>query len=140
MRDVFSTELRQALRVFHRSPGFVASILLTLAVGIGGTTAIFSLVNGLLIRPIPGVDGQDRILSVQASEFGGAFGVSSYVDYLDFVERGRSFESMTAFKPRQVDAVGGGSTDGIRLPLTPLSNEHHDRLRAAVRAAEVVAA
>lgn len=113
MKDVISVELRQALRVFRRSPEFVAAVVLTLAVGIGGATAIFSLVNGLLLRPIPGVDAPARLAAVRTSEFGGAFGVSSYMDFLDFRERSRSFENMTAFKPRKADA----SADGTSQPL-----------------------
>lgn len=104
MRDVFLVELRQALRVFRRSPGFVAAVLLTLSIGIGGTTSIFSLVNGLLLRPLPGIQEANRLVAVRSGRAGGALGVASYMDFLDFKERSRSFESLAAFKPRQVDA------------------------------------
>ena len=98
MRDFFAVELRQALRVFRRSPGFVSAVVVTLAVGIGGSTAIFSLINGLLLRPLPGIETPSRIGAVRTSEYGGGFGVSAYMDFLDFAERSRSFESLTAYK------------------------------------------
>ena len=65
MRDVLFVELRQALRVFRRSPAFVSAVVLTLAIGIGGSTAIFSLVNGLLLRPIPGIANPARLAAVR---------------------------------------------------------------------------
>ena len=121
MRDLFSLELRQALRVFRLSPGFVAAVVLTLALGIGGATAIFSLVNGLLLRPIPGVDAPARLAAVRTSDFGGAFGVSSYMDFLDFRERSRSFESIAAFKPRQADASANGTTQPLGVTMVTSS-------------------
>ena len=104
MYDAFRVELRQAVRVFWTNPGFVAAVLVTLAVGIGGATTIFSMVNGLLLRPIPGVEEPDRLAAVRTSEFGGSFGVSSYMDYEDFAERSRAFSGLAAHKPRRVDA------------------------------------
>lgn len=121
MTDVFFVEIRQALRVFRRNPGFVCAVLLTLAVGIGGTTSIFSLVNGLLLRPIPGIEAPDRLVAVRASQFGGAFGVSSYMDFLDLAERTRSLEGLAAFKPRRVDAATVGSTEPLGATMVTSS-------------------
>ena len=126
MRDVFFVELRQALRVFRRSPGFVTAVLLTLAIGIGGTTAIFSLVNGLLLRPMPGIENPSRLAAVRTSRFEGALGVSSYMDFLDFRERTRSFESLAAFKPRMVDASATGTTEP--LGATMVTSSYFDLL------------
>ena len=113
MSDWVRVELRQAFRVFRRSPGFVATVVATLAVGIGGTTAIFALVNGLLLRPVPGVMDPHQLAAVQASQGGGAFGVSSFADYEDFAERTRSLSSVAAFKYRTVDADAGAATEPI---------------------------
>ena len=121
MRDVLFVELRQALRVFRRSPAFVSAVVLTLAVGIGGSTAIFSLVNGLLLRPIRGIAHPERLAVVQTNRNGGAFGVSAYMDFLDFRERSRSFESFAAFKPRQVDASADGTTEPIGVAMVTSS-------------------
>jgi predicted permease len=71
-----------------RSPGFTLVAVVSLALGIGINTAIFSLVNALLIRPVPVIRGQNDIAWLRAP--------SSYPDYLDYREQARSFEGMTA--------------------------------------------
>ena len=111
--DVFFLEFRQALRVFRRSPGFVAAAVLTLATGIAGITVIFSLVNGLLLSPIPGIEDSGSVVAIQSSQGGGSFGVSTYLDLLDFDERAQGLVGVAAFKPRTVEA----GTDGNTQPL-----------------------
>lgn len=113
MGDLLRVELGQALRVFRRSPGFVVAVVATLAVGIGGTTTIFSLINGLLLRPMPGIVDAHHLVVLEASEGGGAFGVSSFADYQDLAERSRSLSALAAFKPRSVDADAGKSTESF---------------------------
>lgn len=121
MGDLFRVELGQALRVFRRSPGFVVAVVATLAVGIGGTTTIFSLINGLLLRPVPGIVDAHHLVVLEASEGGGAFGVSSYADFLDLAERSRSLNALAAFKPRSVDADAGGSAESLQALMVTSS-------------------
>lgn len=121
MGDWVRVEFRQAFRVFRRSPGFVATVVATLAVGIGGTTAIFALINGLLLRPVPGVQDTHQLVAIEASEGGGAYGVSSFSDYRDFAERTRSLSSIAAFKFRNVDADAGAATEPIGALLVTSS-------------------
>jgi predicted small secreted protein len=59
-------DLRDSLRIFTRQPGFAAVIVLTLALGIGATTAIFSLIYGILLRPFPFRES-DRLVRVQST-------------------------------------------------------------------------
>jgi len=56
-------DLTFALRQFRRSPGFAITVILTLALGIGSTTAIFSMVDGILLRPLPFPDA-DRLVAI----------------------------------------------------------------------------
>src|SRR5689334_6395985 len=64
----FSQDLGFAVRQFKRSPGFVITAALTLALGIGATTAIFSLVDGILLRPLP-FPHSDRLVAIDTLEF-----------------------------------------------------------------------
>lgn len=117
MRGVFGMDLRQSFRVFRRSPGYAAAVTFSLAVGIGGATAIFMLVNGLLIRPLPGLTDQHRLVAVQTSDYGGGFGVSSYMDFVDFQAESSTMASLAAFKPRVADVSAGVIPEAVNAAL-----------------------
>ena len=91
------TDFRYAFRLLLKTPGFSIAAVLTLALAIGGNTAIFSLVNATLLRPLPYAD-PDRIVELwgtverQVVERRGA----SWPDYLDWKARNRSFERIAA--------------------------------------------
>ena len=81
-------DLRYGFRGLRKSPGFTLVAVVSLALGIGINTAIFSLVNALLIRPVPVVRDQGRIVWLRAP--------SSYPDYLDYREQAQGFDRMAA--------------------------------------------
>lgn len=91
-------DVRLALRVLRRSPGFVTVSLLSLALGIGINVAIFSFVDSLFLRPVPGVPDPGRLVSVQhRSRTTGGFTGASYPDFQFYRRHARSFSGILAF-------------------------------------------
>ena len=99
------SDIRYALRRLRRNPGFTAVIVLTLGLGVGGTTAIFSAVNPILFEPLPYPE-PDRVASLweisnQGERVEGTFGM-----YQALAERNRSFESLAAYRIWQPTLTG----------------------------------
>ena len=92
-------DLKFALRQLLKEPGFTAVAVLTLALGIGANTAIFSVVNAVLLRPLPypEADGLVRIASVNPS-LGLIDSRSSSLNVLDWQRQSTLFESIAAFQ------------------------------------------
>src|ERR1700741_5102525 len=88
-------DLRYGLRMMRKSPGFTAVALVVLALGIGGNTAIFSVVNGVLLQPLP-YPRADQLVSIRSAEPSRGIPpvVASYADYLDWKQQAHSFSNM----------------------------------------------
>src|SRR5579884_1634334 len=104
-------DLRYALRQLRKSPGFAAVAVITLALGIGANTAIFSVVNGVLLRPLAMKDPARlvRIWHVPPqTSFPGitTFSVSP-ANFLDWQKQNRAFESMAIYGYRSFTLTGG---------------------------------
>jgi putative ABC transport system permease protein len=106
-------DIRTAFRSLRRTPGFSAVAVLTLAIGIGGTTAIFSVVDGILLRPLPYPDSHAIVSVSRSSANGGAGGAFSSADYLDYKRDSRTFAALAGYRQAIVDLTGTG--DPIRL-------------------------
>lgn len=90
-------DLKFALRWLRRSPGFAAVAILSLGLGIGANTAMFSLVDAVLLRPIP-VEDPDSLVDVFTnSNDGDEYATSSYPDFLDVKAQNTVFSEMTAY-------------------------------------------
>jgi putative ABC transport system permease protein len=102
-------DLRYGLRMLARSPGFTATAALTLALGIGANTAIFSVVNAVLLRPLPFPQSERimRVVSVRTRDIAADDNVS-YPDFLDWRAQNHVFEEMAVFRTDSTTLTGQG--------------------------------
>jgi putative ABC transport system permease protein len=108
-------DLRFATRVLWKSPGFSAVALLALVLGIGANTAIFSVVNAVLLRPMPFVD-PGRLVSIrESSPQGQKDNVANPQNVSDWQKRNHSFDKIAAYFPYELtfDLTGGGSPEEV---------------------------
>jgi predicted permease len=117
-------DVRFGLRTLARNPGFTLVAVLTLALGIGANTAIFSVVDGVLLRPIP-LDHADRLMVVWETDrdSGTTREPSSVPDYLDFQELSRTFEQLAAFAGAEVNLTPAQG-EPTRLAALAVSHEY----------------
>ena len=115
--DTFLRDVRYGLRSLRRNPAFTIAAVATLAIGIGGNTAVFSLVNAILLRPPAQVRAPGELVSVYTSDFSGPpYGTSSYPDVDEF--RGQAvFSGVTAFAPRPVGVGEGDELERAGMEL-----------------------
>jgi predicted permease len=102
-------DLRYALRMLRKNPGFTVAALITLALGIAANTTIFSWINATLLNPIPGVSRPSEMVAVEM----GRAGSFSYPDFLDLRDRGKSFAGLTAFAFAPASLTGDGKPERI---------------------------
>jgi hypothetical protein len=104
---VGTQELRFALRMLGRTPGFTAIAVITLALGIGSATSVFCVADGVLLRPLP-YPGADRLVSIYSTdpEEGNREPLSG-PDFLDIQTAGVSLEDVAAYRRLDFTIVGG---------------------------------
>ena len=108
-------DVRYAVRLLLRHPGFTAIALLTFAVGIGVNTAVFSVFNGVLLRPLPYPDA-DRItmMWLDNQRQGIKEDIGSYPNYRDWREQSASFEHVAAYNAPNFTMTGSDEPERIR--------------------------
>jgi predicted permease len=123
-------DLRFGLRMLMKRPGLTALTLITLALGIGANTAVFTVVNGVLLRPMP-FPQADRLFLVSLTPRGGPFewqpGVSDS-DYLAFRDQDRVFANVASFT-RGTKANLTGAGDPVQIPVAYVTAEFFATLR-----------
>ena len=112
--DTLAQDIRYGLRQLRRSPGFTTIAILTLALGIGANAAIFSVINAVLLRPLP-YPHADRIVflsevSRQVPEMS-----ISMADFDDWRARQTAFESMVAYQPQDTTLTGHGAPQRLQM-------------------------
>jgi len=112
--DTLLQDIRYALRTLRQSPGFTAIAVLTLALGIGANTTIFSVVNGLVIRPLPFTDA-GRVDVVYRTDPKRAFdrGSLSYADLLDLRTQSSSFTALGAYGEENYNLSTGDEAEYV---------------------------
>jgi predicted permease len=104
--DTLLTDLRLSVRTLRQKPGFAAVVVLTLGMGIGAVTAIFSVVRPVLFEPLAYPD-PDRLLSIDSRAEDGTLVPSTYGTYLELSRRSRGFGALAVLKPWQPTLTGG---------------------------------
>jgi predicted permease len=113
--DTFLQDLRYAARRLVRAPGFTMVAVATLALGIGANTALFTLADSILSRPLPGVNGSDRLAWVTPiSTRGGHPLHMSYPAFLAFREQSAVFSDLVAMNDAQFSIASGDTPERVR--------------------------
>ena len=112
-------DVRFALRQLRKSPGFTAIAVLTLALGIGASTAIFSVVNGVLLRPLPYHD-PNRIMAIFELTNKGVWNTLADPNFDDFHAQNHSFEAIAKYSSDMTSVAGGSQpTRSMVAGVTP---------------------
>ncbi len=108
----FWQDIRYGLRVLLKNPGFTAIAVLTLALGIGANTALFSVVNGVLLNPLP-FPNPDRLVAVYSKTAEFQESSISYPNFLDWVKDNHSFSKLGAFRGEEYNMTGEGEPERL---------------------------
>jgi predicted permease len=109
----FIQDLRFGLRTLLKAPGFTFIAILTLALGIGANSALFSVVNGVLLNPLPYPE-PDKLVSVYASSPEFEHSSVTYLNYLDWEKDNQSFEHLGIFRSENLFLTGAGEGERVR--------------------------
>jgi putative ABC transport system permease protein len=112
--ELVAADVRYAFRTLRRNPGFAIVVLLTLALGIGANAAIFSVVNGVLLRPLPYRDA-DRLMVIWGDlRRPGLNDIpASAGEYVDYRDRSHAFEQVAAYDTIGFNLTGGGEPERV---------------------------
>jgi macrolide transport system ATP-binding/permease protein len=132
------TDLRLAFRSLVKSSGFTAIAVLTLALGIGATTTVFSWVERVLLNPLPGVPDASRIVAIETRSPSGELIDTSFPDFLDYRAQAKSFSDLLVFKERPLNLGDAADTERVWGQL--VSGNFFDALRIRPRLGRFFAA
>jgi predicted permease len=122
-------DIRYGLRMLAKSPGFTAVVVLTLALGIGANTAIFSVVSAVILQPLPFPDA-NRLVSLRGIDLRNGEGRAlSYPDFIDLRTQSRTIESAAAYTDSSFTLTGAG--EPLHLDAEIVSASLFDVLRVA---------
>jgi predicted permease len=116
----FLQDLRFGARTLAKAPGFTFIAILTLALGIGANSALFSVVNGVLLNPLPYPE-PDRLVAVYASSHDFEQGSVTYLNYLDWEKDNQSFAHLGLFRDESLFMTGVGEGERVRAYMISAS-------------------
>lgn len=105
-------DVRYAMRMLLASPGFACIAIVTLALGIGVNTALFSVLNGVLLNPLP-YPHPDRLIAIYQHSSGFNKAPTSYPNFLDWRQQTRTFSSMAMYHNQDYNFVGAGQGERV---------------------------
>src|SRR5579872_6957508 len=105
-------DLRFAIRTFLKSPAFTAIAILALALGIGANAALFTVLNAVLLKPLPYADA-DRLVRVFETFLPNGWGSVSTPNFLDWRRDNHVFDHLEAFSVGSLNLQGGGEPERI---------------------------
>ena len=120
--DTLRQDLRYALRTLTRNFGFSSVVILTLVLGIGANTAIFTVVNGILLKPLPYPEPDRLLMLWEKSLSDGTLGTVAPANFYDWREQNHTFEKMAAIDPYP-DFILSGSGEARRLQGAAVSQD-----------------
>src|SRR5690348_2047881 len=114
--ESFLQDLRYAVRVLSKAPGFAAIAVLTLALGIGANTALFSVVNGVLLSPLP-FPQPERLIALYSRTSDFDHSSISYPNFLDWQRQNNSFAQLAAYRHDSFNMTGAGEPERLRAEM-----------------------
>jgi hypothetical protein len=112
----FWQDVRYGLRVLRKNSGFAAIAILTMALGIGANAALFSVVNGVLLNPLPFPE-PDRLVAVYAKTATFEESSISYPNFLDWQKDNHSFAELGAFRSDDFNLTGVGEPERLHTHM-----------------------
>ena len=115
MSDTMLHDVRYALRMLRQSPLFAITAALSLAIGIGANTTIFSVASAMLLRPMPGLTRPDRLVDIGRTQDGRGFDTVSFPNYRDLRQRTTSLEGVYSYRvePEPMSLATGGDAERV---------------------------
>ncbi len=113
----FLKDFRYAFRGLLGTPGFTVAVVLTLALGIGANTAMFSLIDAYCLKPLPGITEPDRLVNVRSTQSGRVEGWMTYLDFADLRARNQVFSGLMAYNATVLDMGQGNDTLRVQAAL-----------------------
>jgi len=114
MIDSIIQDLKHGARTLFKSPGFTLIAIASLAIGIGGSAAVFAIADTVLLRSLPGISDPERLVDVGRTQNQQPLDTMSYPNFADLQERSTVFQGLAAYRPI-AQPLGAKYLDGIPI-------------------------